>query len=447
MATHAARSRLSALAVFSAAFGTMACSTANAQTTDVPDRGFWMGFTPFPYDISLDAIIEGAALIQQNADLFCMHNDHGVPWDEALAGDPDGYPNSIKEEIARVASSTPAGHFLYVSTTPQRNSRDEQLALYWGESTNQPLPPDWAARNMDDPLVVEAYTNWCSYLISELQPDAFAYAIEANGGFSGLTDPGYAEFRALIAQVYPELKQRHPGVTILLSVQTTSQAAGRTELLPLTEDLLAFSDWIGVSTYPYLRLDADSPPFGIATASNVAEVPADLISRIRDLDPAKPFAITETGFHAERLTIPALGIDLPGTPVSQAAYVEWVTDEVARLGGEFLVWFLGRDHDALNAQVFPNGGEDPLFLIWRDTGLVSGDGRARLGLESWRAVLGNAPPSVGGWAPPFASADFFDVMSYLRAFDAQDPVADIAAPAGVLDSADSAAIVGSVPGP
>jgi hypothetical protein len=56
-------------------------SQAQPPTT----REFLLGFTPFPYAISLDAVIYTYERIADDADLIVQHFDNGVPWTEALA--------------------------------------------------------------------------------------------------------------------------------------------------------------------------------------------------------------------------------------------------------------------------------------------------------------------------------------------------------------------------
>ena len=59
-------------------------------------RSFHLGFTPFPYDISQDAIDYVYARLAANADIVAHHFDEGVPWPEALAG--TAYDQNIMDD-------------------------------------------------------------------------------------------------------------------------------------------------------------------------------------------------------------------------------------------------------------------------------------------------------------------------------------------------------------
>ena len=59
-----------------------------SQEQDVKTRSFYLGFTPFPYDISEEAVNYVYDKIETEADIINHHFDNGVPWQEALTGAP-----------------------------------------------------------------------------------------------------------------------------------------------------------------------------------------------------------------------------------------------------------------------------------------------------------------------------------------------------------------------
>ncbi len=346
-----------------------------------PQQRPYMGFTAFPYDISQQALEDTYGFISGNADLLTFHLDNKVPWPEALAGDHDYHPNVIRE-IDSMIANIPPGHLLYVSTTPQNQARAGGLADYWAETDGLPLPSGWENKSLDDPEVVAAFTNWCRYLILRFDPDYFAYGIESNAGFSGSGDPALHQMRALAQSVYTTLSSEYPALPIFLTVQTASFESEGQEFLDLTSDLLEYSDLVAVSSYPYLIPDPDGP----LTFGDPKEIPNDLLSRIADLAPHKPFAVAETGYIAETLDIPDLGIYQEGRASWQAAYVLLLMHELRSLDAEFVVWFVPRDHDLMNERLERLGVETgPIFLLWRDTGMLDGDGNARPALRAWRS--------------------------------------------------------------
>src|SRR5688572_21091676 len=70
--------------VLIAIFGAFSCDKESAG----PNRSFYMGFTPFPYAISLEAVDYTYEMIAQEADIINHHFDNGVPWVEALQNAP-----------------------------------------------------------------------------------------------------------------------------------------------------------------------------------------------------------------------------------------------------------------------------------------------------------------------------------------------------------------------
>jgi hypothetical protein len=47
-------------------------------------RDFRMGFTPFPYDYTSDAVAFTYANVNYHSDIVIHHFDNGIPWDESL---------------------------------------------------------------------------------------------------------------------------------------------------------------------------------------------------------------------------------------------------------------------------------------------------------------------------------------------------------------------------
>ena len=362
------------LVVLAALAGAAAAQSPFAEKT----RSFHLGFTPFPYDFVGSAPADTYDWIEEHADLVLFHMDSGVPWPEALAGTPY-HPNLVAEVDFEVANVRP-GQKVYVSATPQSNARAGALALYRAADTGLPLPPGWETKTLDDPDVIEAFTNWCRYLIERFDPDYFAYAIECNGGFTGPTDPELQQFLVLVQAVYPTLKLEHPELPVFLTVQTGGTNATRADFLAQTALLLPFSDLVGISSYPFLRLRLGA----VDSFGDPDTHAGDLLTALLELCPEKPMAITETGYIAEDLVIPEFGISQEGRAAWQTKYVGQLLREVNRYQAEFVVWFVSRDYD-LGLQTLENLGVpiDPAFLIWRDTGLLNGAGNPRPALAVW----------------------------------------------------------------
>ncbi|MCA9302684.1 MAG: glycosyl hydrolase 53 family protein [Phycisphaerales bacterium] len=341
-------------------------------------RPFRMGFTTFPYDVSLEAVENTYGFINEHADLVLFHHDHGVPWTEALSGLPY-HPNLVAEINAEVARIRPQQR-VFVSATMQSQARAAELADYWGQDIHMPLPPQWQGLAMDHPDVIEAYTNWCRYLIDRFDPDYFAYGIETNGGFVSPDDPGFVGFTTLVQQVYTTLKADYPDLPVLLSVQTGSTASTREDFLEITNTLLDSTDIVGISTYPYFLRHLN----GWDSYTDPRALPDDFLTAITQLAPEKPVAISETGYIAQDLDIPAYGMFIPGSSFWQMLYVRTLLLELTALDAEFVTWFVSRDYDLMQSYLDEHGiPYGPEFFIWRDNGLLDGNGAARPALTEW----------------------------------------------------------------
>lgn len=342
-------------------------------------RSCLMGFTPFPYDFSLSAVEETYDIAAKHSDMITFHLDNGVPWSEALAGVP--FDPHVQEDLRYKSSQAKRFKKVYVSTTPQAHDR-LSLAKYWWKDENLPLPDAWKEKSFDDHEVIAAYSNYCRYLIDFFEPDYFAYGIEVNGNFT-LTHPDYAPFKTLVAEVYATLKKEYPDLPIFLTFQTGSFDVSWEEQQKVNRDLIQYSDLVGISTYPYL-----APNTIESGEANVKDLPKDWFTQMAALAPEKPFAITETGFTAEDFSLKIANINLEGRELWQAEYVDLLLRSINQVNAEFVVWFIVRDYDQGWMTVKNAGLDADTWSIWRDTGLLDGNGRSRLGLQVWDRWLG-----------------------------------------------------------
>ena len=79
-------------------------------------RAFELGFTPWPYDATVNAVNFVYTEIAQRGDFIAHHLDEGVPWQEALTG--AAYPAEVEGEIAARLNATPAGMRTYLAISP-----------------------------------------------------------------------------------------------------------------------------------------------------------------------------------------------------------------------------------------------------------------------------------------------------------------------------------------
>ena len=338
-------------------------------------RSFELGFTPWPYDATTTAVNFVYSEVALRGDFIAHHIDAGIPWEEALTGTP--YPAEVEAEIAMRLSSTPANMRAYLALSPLNGARDA-LADYWGTAPNQPLPSPWDSRDFDDPEVITAYTNFAADLIRRFDPDYFNLGIEV----SELAINDAARFDRLVTftgEVAAALRAQFPGLQLMISVALKSpgSAAAATINAELPR-IIEYVDVVGVSIYPYVFFDH-------ADKGDPANLPADWLSQIEAIADGKPVAIAETGWAAERLTIPEFGVDVPSDNAAQNAYLGALFDSAETLDARFIVWFALVDFDALWSGALQ---EDPVARIWRDTGLYDENLNPRPALDTWQAQLG-----------------------------------------------------------
>ncbi len=350
------------------------CSNDNEPVVEEVQatRSFTMGFTAFPYDLTVAAQLDTYEEVAANGDIFLNHLDHGVPWDEALNGTP--FPTEVQNTLNGTKTGLQPGTKVLLTATPTQQNRKE-LAGYWNnEGSHRDLPDFWEGKSFDDADVIVAYEKYCKRIIDAVQPDYFAYAIETNATF--LKDRiAFTQFLTLAQATYASLKMAYPDLPIFLTLQDRSFENSHSELLETSKMLLEYSDFIAMSTYPFLDytdLQRDANPQLFATS---------WLNDFRNLDTAKPFAISETGFCAEDLVIENLGVRVRGTEEWQEQYLTKLFEACNALDAEFLVWFVYRDYDGLCEKT-----QNPpdILKVWRDNGLLDGEGNPRPSFQTWQ---------------------------------------------------------------
>ena len=102
-------------------------------------RPFYMGFTEWPADLTDDGVALAREYARAHGDIVSVMFIGGIPWPEALDGKP--FSKAVQENLSY---RTPAGKKLFLSISPLNKDRRD-LAPYWGESENQPLPAPWTS--------------------------------------------------------------------------------------------------------------------------------------------------------------------------------------------------------------------------------------------------------------------------------------------------------------
>ena len=339
----------------------------------VTARPFHMGFTRWPPEATLEGIARMDTFLATHGDMTALHFDGGIPWPEALTDSPfrDGLMNNWKS----ARDAIPTNHTLLVSITPLDMTRSK-LALYWGDSDNQPLPKQWDAYPLDHPDVQTAYLNYAHQVIDYFQPDYLAIGIEVNVAQINAPET-WSAYKKLHKFIYENLKADYPDMPIFatFTVSHMSGLDGGDKAIQKAEieSLLPYLDLLGLSSYPY----------GWMYESGKADpIPEDFFAAA--LAFGKPLAVTESG--APSYSFSAFGKDYEFTEEYQARWVDFLLRQAGEHQFKFVVGFTGIDYDKL-LEVFPKDVRE-LGMIWVYTGLERSDGCAKQALAVWDEYLG-----------------------------------------------------------
>ena len=339
-------------------------------------RPFSLGFTPFPYDTTVEAVTFTYDTLAKDADIIAHHFDDGIPWPEALASTP--YHQDVQDEWNYRKANTPAGHKVYVAITPLNLARDG-LALYRGASGDLPLPSPWDTYALNHPDVKTAYLNHAINVIEFFQPDYLAIGIEANLLLTNSPAmwPAYLE---LHQYVYGEVKSRYPNVPVMVSFFGIALLDGyrseddHTAQMSGFQNLINYTDHYAISLYPYMSMYLTD------------SIPDTMFDDLFSLS-SKPIVIAETGYPAQTFSIsdPVVGtLTFNTDEEKQRAYIAALLHEADQRQFTFVINFVLRDYDDLCVSI---GGCTDTEIIWRDTGLYDENGAGRPALDVWRSVL------------------------------------------------------------
>ncbi|MBI2871475.1 MAG: hypothetical protein HYY14_07215 [Candidatus Omnitrophica bacterium] len=343
-----------------------------------PEDAPYFGFTPFPYDFTLEAVTRTREIIVPHSTLYALHFDDGVPWDDLLADRVISGKAGEKwdDEVRRI----PKGHVVYVGLAPLATDRKSLV----GGLDGTPLPKELQGAGLDNPTVKEAYLRYARQAVEKFHPKFLNVGIEA--GELARNDPTrWPQFEALFDYVYSRLKEEYPDLWIGISFGLGSLR--RPDVAERVKPLVEKCDYLGLSFYPYTSSFGEAmgdPP--LPAAPGAWREPFEWLRGYT----RKPVAICETGYTTRDISIPTYGLKMYGDEKTQADYVRDLGRFARRDGWLFVTWFLAVDYDALFEKMSGVPGSEA-NLIWRNIGFFDSSLRPKLGWEEWRAVLAGGP--------------------------------------------------------
>jgi hypothetical protein len=338
-------------------------SLALSQENKSAGRPFRMGFTGFPHDISIEAVIDAREFSRQNADIIAHHIE-GVPWAELLAGKP--FSAELTSEWNGKKEATPQGGKVYLAISPGRGE------LKPGEKS-LPFPEALRGKRYDDPAVMRAYLSYCRQMLDFFKPDYLAIGIEVNEIVQVGSDRWKA-YATLHRHVYEELKKNHKDLPIFASFTLhgilNETGAKREAMLKAFAEIMPYNDFVAVSFYPFIHA-------GTTDIDGCLKWLTDHFDHYK-----KPYAFVEVGEPAERLRLPGSAQTIDGTPQKQAAFFQTLLTFAREHDVRFVISFIHRDYDALWEKIKASAPE--VFMAWRDCGLLDQDGKARPAYAEWK---------------------------------------------------------------
>ena len=333
-------------------------------------RSYYLGFTPFPYDVTQEAVDYSYKIISTDADFIAQHFDDGIPWQEALDG--KDFHQKIMNDWQFRKSHTPVGYKVYLAITPINISRDG-LAPYKGENGNMPLPSPWNNYPFNNPNVKTAYLNYAKRIINYFNPDYLAIGIEVN--LLADSDPTLGKWNAYLELhkfVYTNLKKLYPTLPIMVSLTGMDLIEGYTNVnhqlqIKALNDIINYTDYFGLSMHTFLsKFLADT-------------IDSTIFKNIFGLS-NKPIAICETSYPAQKFSIFNNSVVFRGSEEKQKKYFELLLSASETYHVKFIINFVIRDYDALWEAI---GSPDNINKVWKDTGFYDEKGTPRKVRDLW----------------------------------------------------------------
>jgi len=332
-------------------------------------RPFRLGFTCWPADLSLEGFLTAQTFAHAHGDIVSVMFIGGIPWPEALEGRPFS-----KDVESNLRYRPPAGRKLFLSISPLNKDRKD-IAPYWGEKDNLPLPKPWGERALDSPEVKKAFLSFTLRAVKAMEPDFLAIGIESNVLLSN--DPTrWRRLKELHRETYTAVKRAHPALPVFFTTEVLHYKKLANEAKDKDQDgevaeLMRHSDLFAISIYPHMSYGVPRP------------VPADFLDFATRFH--KPIAVSESGMTSRDVELKAFGLTLRGSEADQQQFTELLMAAAARDRYEFVISFATTDFERLCAKL--PAPIDDLARIWAYTGMQTSDRKPKPALSVWDAYL------------------------------------------------------------
>lgn len=347
------------------------------------------GFTPFPYDLTLEAVDKTYDLIARNSTLHAIQLDNGIPWRECLTETP--WPREFQEDWDGYLAKIPRDRPLYVSIAPLADDRQTLSAPAKGSA----LPRELNGVAFDDEKLKKSYLYYARRVVREFRPTYLNLGQEA--GQLAFADPKrWPQFEGLYHHVRTELKRENPelsiGISFVLHSLMSPPVAQR------ARNVVRNSDYLGLSFFPFASELGERE--GLPALPKGPDAWRQPLAWARKYS-SKPIAICETAYATQTAHLRTWNVTAPGDESSQATYVTELGAIAKRDAYPFVIWFCVADYDKLYEKL-----EDAeIALLWRHTGFLDKDLKPKPAWTHWQnLVQGASAPPLGDPESPAPTA-------------------------------------------
>lgn len=346
------------------------------------------GFTPFPHDFTAEAMMRSYKILADDATLFAVHRDNGIPWIEALEGKE--FPKKVREDWQTRRDNIKKHHKVYLGLAPLSQDRETLAHISEGSKTKK----SFRKKALNSPDVKKAYLNYARRAVEYFKPHYLNLGIEV-GELPHRNVASWRQFEELYDHVKNSLKKEYPDMQIGISFGLQSLMLPK--IAKLSKSLIEKSDYVGISFYPYmsefheaLGSDPLPPPPEQWTA------PLNWLRAYTD----KPIAICETGYTTRPVTLSQPKLKMTGNESLQKRFVRDLAAIAARDDYLFVAWFLPTDYKALSERAGFKQGD--VNRLWEYIGLFGPDLKPKPAWADWqqavRGEIAKAAPAAKGSA-------------------------------------------------
>lgn len=341
-------------------------------------RPFLMGFTPWPADLTEEGVAVARDYAHTHGDIVSVMFIGGVPWPEAFERKP--FSADVQQHMSY---RPPAGKKLLLSISPLNKDRRD-LAPYWGERDNQPLPSPWNSEPLNSPRVKRAYANFILRAVEMMRPDYLAIGVESNMLLS--RNPAkWQQLKELHRDTYAAVKKIHRALPVFFTTEVLhyrrlARDAKATNQEKEVAELMRHSDLFAMSFYPHLSPEVPRI------------LPADFLDFARRFK--KGIAVSESGMTSRNIELRSYNRILYGSYEDQMRFTEFLLKSAARDRYQFVINFATTDSDRLVARLPPQIVD--LALIWAYIGMQTADLQPKPASAVWDAFF-KAKHAAGKW--------------------------------------------------